>query len=376
MFTVQDALKLPSLFEFRLVAGESGLNRQLREVNVLDFEYTDILEEPTTEDHLFHSGAMVLASLLYAREDSSRILPALKQLDLDGCCALAIKTVYYRELPSEVLQYADDHGISIFMFDNMDFENIIYEVFKAVYQENRIQQLEQTMNKVLSSERSMQEKLRLIHELIPELPSPYRCDFYKPRKDLDLLAYEHLMNQLWHYDSKGICYYPCRGGILLVADTQYSRHTHEGILPINNYYHGYSNNFVKYEDIPYAIQECISAADFAASHQLQDISFSKIGIMQILLPNRNNYWLDKFCNNILTQLKKSDKDGSKELYDTIRTYVEEGMDVNATAIRLSFHKNTVRYRLQKVCEILGYDEQNMEFNQAIYLAIMYEKLKI
>jgi DNA-binding PucR family transcriptional regulator len=48
-------------------------------------------------------------------------------------------------------------------------------------------------------------------------------------------------------------------------------------------------------------------------------------------------------------------DGSTELLNTLRTYLECGRSLEATSKVLFVHANTVRYRLRRIQEILGED---------------------
>lgn len=61
-----------------------------------------------------------------------------------------------------------------------------------------------------------------------------------------------------------------------------------------------------------------------------------------------------FRSRTLAGLTGSDA-GSERLRETLRTYIRCGRSRDATAAALDVHKNTVRYRLDRVREILGHD---------------------
>ena len=375
MLTLRDALLLPSLNEFRLIAGKRGLEQVVREVNILDFEYTGAMQEPFEPDGLFHSGAMVLASLLFAKDDPDLILPALKQLRVDGCCAVAVKTVYYKEIPPEVIQYADANDMPLFLFEKTDFENVIYEVFKAVYQESRINNEEKNINKILEDQFITEEKMNLVKELVPQIQPPFRCDYYRPKKTVDLLSYEQLMNHLWKRNQRGNYCFPYKNGILQLSECKHRHTIAEELLCAVEYCHGIGEEHTKYEEIPYALMEGITAVKYAELFGHKTVLFSQMGIMQMLLPNKSNYWVQRFCERIIDTLMNAEGGKNTELFHTIQIYVEENFDVAAAADALAFHKNTVRYRIQKAKELLGYDENTAGFNQTVYLAMTYSKLK-
>lgn len=73
---VRDMLSLPVAQTFRLVAGEGGLNNQVRYVNLLDFEY-DMAELGTKGSKgMFNAQSFIVTSLQFAKHDFNRILPA------------------------------------------------------------------------------------------------------------------------------------------------------------------------------------------------------------------------------------------------------------------------------------------------------------
>lgn len=112
---VRDMLSLPVAQTFRLVAGEGGLNNQVRYVNLLDFEY-DMAELGTKGSKgMFNARSFIVTSLQFAKHDFNRILPAFQQLKRDGVSAIAVKEVYFQTLPAKVVQFANENNIAVFL---------------------------------------------------------------------------------------------------------------------------------------------------------------------------------------------------------------------------------------------------------------------
>ncbi len=125
--TVIEATKLDTFKNFKLISGISGLNNQVEKVGILDWEFF------SRSEWLFNKGEFVLTSLLFAKDNPNFILEAVKELVKDGTSGLAIKNIYYNELPVEVVDYSNKNSFPIFIFDNsVYFEDIITEVMDKI----------------------------------------------------------------------------------------------------------------------------------------------------------------------------------------------------------------------------------------------------
>ncbi len=73
------------------------------------------------------------------------------------------------------------------------------------------------------------------------------------------------------------------------------------------------------------------------------------------------------CRRLLLPLARADADRNSRLADTLRTYYACGGSVSKTAEALFLHRNSVRYRLDRVRSLLGADIDHPEI-AAVLLA--------
>ena len=373
--TVKDLRELPITKNFVLVAGESGMDKAIRKVNILDFEYVDAAEEPTEPDGLFNPDSLVLTSLLYAKDDPRKILPGLKQLLLDGVSALAVKTVYFNELPQEVYEYAERRMLPIFFFQDTDFENVIIDIMRAVEERSRFESLERDVEGLFQPENTAEDRYRIIKRLFYNLSPPYLCCYFAPQTSHPQPNYEQHILRLRSRNAPGRFYLPYRSGTLVLTEEE-RRETLAMDMGINENECrcGFSSVYRIFEHIPFALQESVYAAEFAKRNDLASANFEEMGIWQLILPNRDNYWLNMYCHSVIQKLKNFESDSSCELYRTIEIYVKNEFDSEKTAREISLHKNSVRYRVTKAREILGLEDDPVQFRQAIYFAVMFSSL--
>ena len=137
--TILEAMKLPTLKDFELIAGYRGLDREIQRASILDYEYEKSLSDKPIQTY-FEKGDFVISILIYAKDDPSLILESVKGLVSDGVSGLAVKNIYYDVLPEEVIKYANQMDFPIFMFDKKGsyYEDIVTEIYDKNKEKNSI----------------------------------------------------------------------------------------------------------------------------------------------------------------------------------------------------------------------------------------------
>lgn len=380
--TVKEIKELPVAESFQLIAGASGLNQPIEHVNLLDFEYDAYVPDAKSSDGIFDSKSIVVTSLLYAKGKPDKILPVVKQLFLDGVSALAVKAVYYKDLPEDVLTFANEKGFPIFLFGSeANFaENVVVGLTLAIEDYNNVSILEEKLMFFLQDNLTSYNRISLMDELFPDLFAPFQCIYYMPKKIGSAFSFHRLILSYRKSKDQSMTILPYQYGLLvtLSSPTPHSLQDVHNILGLSptGYYCGVSQIADKKDDLVHKIKESFYSSNFGQIHNKNVSYFKDIGIWKIILPNLNNYWMQAYCSDIINQLKGYDIDGSCELYNTISCYVINSFDINQTAALMHVHKNTVRYRVNKAKELLSAKDNLGELHQIILLAIYFHEAMI
>jgi DNA-binding PucR family transcriptional regulator len=75
-------------------------------------------------------------------------------------------------------------------------------------------------------------------------------------------------------------------------------------------------------------------------------------------------------NKIYQPLRKN----SPDLLDTLVTYLETGRSLELTAREMFVHSNTVRYRLKKISELIGWDATGARESFVLQVATLLGKM--
>lgn len=123
--TVKDLLKLPILSEAKLVAGEKGLNRIVR--------YIDIMEVPDVKGWL-REGELILTTGYSIRHDPALLPDLIEQLAQAEAAALGIKPERFMTgIPQEALDLGNRYNIPIIQIPNgIPYIDITYTVMEQI----------------------------------------------------------------------------------------------------------------------------------------------------------------------------------------------------------------------------------------------------
>ncbi|MPM62692.1 hypothetical protein SDC9_109569 [bioreactor metagenome] len=120
--------------------------------------------------------------------------------------------------------------------------------------------------------------------------------------------------------------------------------------------------------IKMAIEEAIQARMVGQIENSKDIRYEEIGAYQLLLPEIKSEHLQKYMQNYLHPIL-NDGEEQGELIKTAIQYVLAGGDLNLASERLFCHKNTVRYRVNKIHELLDVNSSELEFFEHLATAV-------
>lgn len=385
MFTVFDLFMLDVMKSVEILTGQSGFQRQICNVGILDYEYIscNIYNE-------FCKNDLILSSFLFARDDIESMIQAVKALISMGVSCLGIKNIYYKEVPDELIRYAIENDFSIFIFgSDIFFENIIIEVFKNIRYVKNNQFAELKVEKLLSHDidsHKIRELALDINKFFKEFfvvifcksqNSKYGGNSYrtlKRLKSLDFFKKEDLAFQykdgimvILTFDSD------CKTTIQkIVYDFIFETkvNTDDFYIGVSDFSHGLSNFALGISESLYAFEACKMMGKSICL-------FDEIGLYRLTLPFSASPWAKKYYQSFLEPLLHYDENDEKkisELFNTLVAYIEYDRNIKKTAEHLYQHENTIRYRINKIEELLDLDKEDYSIYPQLCIAIHLYKL--
>lgn len=351
---INELLKLEEFKEFSLLNKSKTLHGFIRKTGILDYETKEMVVETFGEDEL------VITTLLAYKDNIDDFFQVLKEIVIKGG-ALAIKEVYFNTLPDYMLKFCDENNFPVFVFDTTYFEDIVTVVDRVAKNGEINQLLLDKINLILYGDYS-REKIKSISRSINRNFANNYYVFSCRRKDGKYISY---INDLKNLGTTIINYHDM---ILIIysRDEFKNRFTKDIVMAyiksigmdVESLSIGISSLFKDLENMDRALIESMSALRYCTTYGEDISSFSDMGVDRFLIPCRGNRWGENYSRSIIDKIIENNKNN---MFDTVKNYVVLGGDIKEVAKAMFQHENTIRYRLERLKDILSYKGSDMEF---------------
>jgi PucR family transcriptional regulator, purine catabolism regulatory protein len=139
-------------------------------------------------------------------------------------------------------------------------------------------------------------------------------------------------------------------------------------------YVGWGNTFEVLPDGKKSREQAELALKVAlTSEKKHYFGYENLGFYKVLFNVANRRELEMFRSEILAPLQAYDQHHHSELVLTLTSFLEDSNNLIGLAEKLHIHRNTLRYRLQKVEEVTGRNLSDTQDRMHLYFATVVEK---
>lgn len=369
--TIGEALELESLKSFKVVAGKRGLDNEIIKVGILDHES----DEQIRND--FSSGEFVITNLLQMKDNINDLYRSIEAMIYVGISGLAIKDIYFSTIPDEVIELANKAAFPIMMFSGTFIEDVITSVMNAIKERNESNVLSLKIDNILYNNLDSVIIKKIAYEINGNFKEQNIVAFCR-RKDGVKAFLPNSFSSI-HENKPSTKIVPYKEGIIFIntfdnidqnkaAETIIKRLEILGVSS-DKYIIGISNLYEKLGELNFSINESMYAIKCCKIYNKEFMQFNQIGVNKILLPIIDNPWIYKYHDEILEPIIVHDNKYKTELLKTAIIYIENNGDIKRTAAELFQHTNTIRYRIEKIGEILNKRCNCTHFYEELAIAI-------
>lgn len=363
--------------KFKLYAGSKGLYRNISNVVILDHEgyegnYSD-----------FHEGDFVITNLFFAKDHPELIYSSFLQLVKIGISTLAIKSLYFQNLPKNVVQLAEETNIPIFFFNSIYIEDVILTIndyLRSSTNYNYYESLVDSLIQLKIDDTAMNKLLTVFVGKHHSYVSSMYISFLTQKDDVSiqkfLIRILHKKNSLIY--NKDLFCLKYKNGILFLYfyselfDTKKVNQNWENVfydLEINslNFNIGINDELILINKIDVSIQGSIYANECCLNNDRKK-RHKDLKLNNIIKPLAQNRYVEEYLSNVCKTIKSYEPQQNNELMKTLNAYVNCNCNIMQTAKILFQHPNTIRYRLNKIKSIISC-ENDIEFQIIVVLMI-------
>ncbi len=368
--TITNAMRLENLRAFRIVAGFGGIDGTIDAVGILEHEIVSGVKQS------FFKGDFVLTSLYPIKDEPDKLIDLVEDLIDVGAAGLAVKNIYFKEIPDEVKTYADGKDFPIFIYSGqVCLEDVVYDLVKELKDDEDDAYLASKIHGLLGSPIGRDVVRRIAYEI---------NGLFKDRVFVVCFMAQGDMREMVSAINKGPYRNPADkalvfGDSILLIHSTYGDEFNEvsflSRLARKGEWTGLgtSGGLLGLDELDKAVRMALSANKVARAYGKKEVSFDRMGLYRFLSPCQDNYWIRSFYEETVGKLNDHDERYGGNLMETAEAFVLSGGDYSKAAGHLHVHVNTVRYRIGKVKELLNSEEDLASFQEELFVAVRLQK---
>lgn len=371
MFQCKDLFKLPSLSKMKIIAGNKGLHKIIR------WSYK---AESIHLAKWVHGGELLIVSKMVIHEKDFNLYNFLKEaisLNISGALLL-IGPNYIEQIPQSVINLSNQKHFPLFLIPwDTPLVDIFEELGHAIASINLINDKHKDL--LFSIIFNTNLSLDYLKYQSQEVNFPFdgylqffEINFLLPQSenaiilnDVDkdtICQFIHTLFENEHIPILSSSY--TKNIIALINVNNTSLDTLNTLFPqiLNYIKENYPNYIVnigigtrqksleKYKLSYEQASKCINLA-IKQKQKNMIYYYEQLGLYQLFYDINNKTLLENFVHNILYSLMAYDKKYNTNLIQTLEVYLNKNCNLNQTAETLFIHRNTIKYRLQRIEEI-------------------------
>lgn len=365
--TVEDISNFPEFADLKLIAGRGGLNRAVEKCGILDYEFVEGVREKWYNTNFRDENMIVMTSFLYAKDNEYLIMDAVKNLASRKCSGLIIKNIFHLPIHENVIRYADTMNFPILVIEgsNIHFEDLIVLISQRIRHYEFLHYRESKVDEILRSGSNYDLCEKIAYDINPTFKTDMVALFFKakghfgPKEYLDMEKLIEDSDLLVASDS--MFYY--KDGFFIVHSREMftcvdaEKLARPFIEMFGEAAEGFHIGISAVHHLLWQIKNCFEESKYAASLKNDEetgrMLYEKLGIYKVILPYCGGSIMREFCRDYIKPLEDYDLETKGNLLETAISYVLNDGDIQKTADAMVQHKNTIRYRLKNISNVIG-----------------------
>lgn len=381
-FTVRDVQKLWEGRFATLVAGESGLDREV--------EFYDGMEQPDIKPWL-RQNVLMITTGYSIRNDKEAVLRLIEWMDEANAAALAIKTRFFDEFPQEALELADKLNLPLFFLNNdAGFAEVVNPIMVGLVEAHNNVALSTRYQMTETNQKELNTKLfmEIIHgKIAQEEEAEYKANaLHWPTNSMRLIVFQitrdiqkiffesEIMDKIY---SNVKIYMECKNlwPIVIIRKNECiciikdmlskeqveelcaemqrriaSRFKYNSVTGISESFAGYLQIETAYRNAQDAVRICRNTRRSGQIAWIEEEQFE-----QIMLRLSRDEFSRNYVKDTLVSLKSYDQEHDSHLEETLEAYLRNRGSRKLAAEELFLHRNTMAYRLKQIEQLLDCD---------------------
>ncbi len=373
--TLQMLLKQPLFKDAKVLAGEKALDNVILRSSVFDCP----LKDSMLANNILSEGDLFISGLDQFKDDPQRFMDYINVLIDHQCCGLIITDENIHLLTPEIRAYCSRCALPVISVErNISYADMINTINGLVVSQYYHALNDEKISKLLAKGISSTEKLKMLNSINP-LFAPFMAVisvqgiYRSTMTDNELFSYFASRSGDYFILHDNICHF------LFSAEQQPTlKKTIQAFLSLlKNYFSSYSagvSTIRQKSEIGKLLSESSLAMNTAKSCGKTTVFYDAGSLPQLLTKIKEDDELYNFYQHFCHLLEEYKTENSSTLLDTLRYYVQCGGSFHLTAEKTGQNEATIRYRISRIRQLLGLEEDIVTFHAISAILITIDGL--
>lgn len=387
MFQCKDLYTLSSLSKLKLIAGNNGLHKGIRWV---------YKAESLSLSQWVHGGELLIISRPVSSEPTFNLSVLLKEaihLNMSGALLL-IGPNYIEKISKSVLSLCNENDFPLFAIPwNLPLVDFFEEIGHAISNNNYYQSTRNDVifniifeNHISASALKLQaansgysfegsHHFFLLHFILPESGQTAGME-----QTISNNLYEYLHQAFSEQDASFLSSTYSNHIIGIFPDKDFSEITESFSKTMDYVCQNHPqltcnigiglavSDIEKLKQSYEQAAECINYCNKLNLNQ-QSLCYNQLGLYQLFSDLNQTPLYESFIENQLGVLIRYDADNHTQLVETLSLYLQNNCNILHTADAAYTHRNTIKYRITRIEELLRVDLQDASVRLNLHLAL-------
>lgn len=366
-----------------LVAGQSGMYRRVRGINVV--ESIDLIM-------FCRPNELIVTTGINFPHQNTSLEQLVKLAYTKKVAGFIVNTgPFIPEIPESVISFADEHELPIFQ---MPWDRRVADLLKTTFQfiathEQEHSTEDQVLYNLLFHYKRYADSTRKILTQLgftqgAEL-AIITCTTTDTHSSIDRyevpiqFAFQNRYKRILRLKFKNQLIFLINRTQINTSNSTFSKTVEEIYDKITqkngslNVIIGKGNFYEDYENIHKSYEESLTVIQLAQLHNNRFLyKYKEIGAYKIIMGVQNRTLIESFSQDMLGQLYRNDDLHNTDYVSFLRIFLEENGSTSKISKRLFIHRNTVLYKIKKVERLLDIDATNPFTKTNLYMAFLIE----
>jgi len=368
---INDILRMHSLDGFFQVAGRAGNDRVVSTVLIADLAFADSERDYSS----VREGSFVIAGVLLGALEDEKLILAVRKASEVGASGVAIARKSENPIPDSVLSYSNEIMMPLFTFDPnaVKIEDIILDLMNLIREDGGTISFSREVERMLNGGLNAVDTAEISEMLCPGARKLCIVTYIGPRSSRDSFRTSRAVKSFdMNTGENAACHLvPYKNGLFAVlsmgrVDIKVRDRIVAEIMELldarADLITTFSGTHSTLEELDRAFRECYYAFQAARVEGLSSVEYKDIGIYKVLVPLKDEPHMVEFMQTYIQVM-------NTEWLETAKIFVKCKGSYDDAAEIMKCHRNTVRYRISRIRELVDKERSEFEFNQSLMMAV-------